>query len=215
MKDLLQNDYISHFGLTGKYIVPCTSMQGNFALSDDKACQMCIEDDRQHCSNDGEQEIMKINANESINAIDIEQFLTLFDGRRAGIKNRCDKLLYNGIKIAFVEMYCGLSRNLYPPYYQKVGKIAKARLQIESTIQKLCEVPSIAQRIDGTSQKHGILAYRERHSPQGQESVPQPDKVQQNMEVFWNSDFQGNNLHTNLSHGFKFFVLKYPNEYKW
>lgn len=212
MKNLLLNEYPTYFGATGRYTISSVSKESSFALNDEKACRECRGQNKQHCSGEDADMHMLLHTDHPVMVVDIETFFNQFDGKRAAIKNRCDRMLYDDSKIVLVDFYCGLQKFL-PPYTnnkgEQPGKLAKARLQITSTVEKICEVPSINERIAGYETKEGIFACRFKKSEPNPALLGEPA-----MQIFLNSTPQVKG-YTDIAHGFKFRMLEYPETYEW
>jgi len=212
MKNLLLNEYPAHFGANGKYAILSVEKQGVFPLNDEKACRECRGQDKHQCNNEDADTHMLLNADHPVTVVDIEGFLNQFDGKRAAIKERCDRMLYDDNKIVLVDFYCGQQKYVQPyanTRGEQPGKLANARDQINSTVEKICEVPAINERMNGYATKEGIFAYRIKQPP----AVPiLPGSP--GAQMFLNSipKVKG---YTNIAHGFKFRMLKYPETYEW
>ena len=111
---------------------------------------------------------MLLHADHPVTVVDIEGFLNQFDGKKAALKDRCDRMLYDNNKIVLVDFYCG-QQKFVPPYSntqgEQPGKLAKARHQINSTVEKICEVPSINERIAHYATKEGMPYQEARTQP--------------------------------------------------
>jgi len=212
MKDLLLNTYPAHFGATGRYTISSDSKEGSFALNDEKACRECRGRNKQQCSEEDADTHMLVHADHPVMVVDIETFLNQFDGKRAAIKDRCDRMIYDGSKIVFVDFYCGLQKYLLP--YSNTGgdqpgKLAKARHQITNTVEKICEVPFINERIANYATKEGIFACRIKKPEPNPALLGEPA-----MQTFLNSAPRVKG-YTDIAHGFKFHMLEYPETYEW
>jgi hypothetical protein len=157
-----------------------------------------------------------------VTCVNIEAFLNQFSGKKAGVRRKCDMLLYGGTKISFLEMFCGEEKFLYPhvtthkdgSVEQKTGKLATVRQQITSTIDKLCEVPSIEEAFQTYQNKEGIFGYRRKiaNSVNPQQETPE----ESNISIFIKtSEMSSSDLHSHLSHGFIFKTVIYPEVYVW
>lgn len=211
MINVLQNDYISHFGLAGKYTLHSYPIQGNMVLNDDKSCRQCKSNNAQKCDSETNEQTFMFFSDVEVSLVEIEDFLNQFEGKRAGVKDKCDLMLYDNQNIAFVEMYCGEQKYMYPYINQKglhEGKLAKARKQLNSTINKLSEVQSIKIKMDGYDKKTGIFACRKK-SESSNGSVDE-----ENMQVFLNTTLESK-AHTLLSNNFRFVQVEYPEVYTW
>lgn len=78
----------------------------------------------------------------------------------------------------------------------------------QSTVEKLCEVPAINERMNGYATKEGIFACRIKPP-----AVPIPPGSP-GAQMFLNSipKVKG---YTNIAYGFKFRMLEYPETYEW
>ena len=211
MIDLLQNDYIAHFGLTGNYTVVHHTVQGNVVFHDEIACEDCKNRQKQQCDAATDEQNFKLSSNSEVEVVDIEQFFNQFDGKRAGVSSRCDLMLYSNNKIAFVDMYCGQQKFVHPYINQKglqEGKLAKVRKQITNTIDKLCEVPSIHLKVLLYGKKVGVFACRKK------QALGEGTRDEENMQVFFHPTFE-TDAFTLLANGFEFFTVEYPDEFVW
>lgn len=218
----LQDDYIRYFGLTGtNYQVPNTVLNGHCILYDSNSCDPCISNNMQQCDKASSKQIFVLDSNENVTCVNIEAFLNQFSGKKAGIGKRCDMMLYGGAKICFLEMNCGEEKHLYPHLTthkdgnveQKMGKLASVRQQIISTIDKLCEVPSIQDAFQGFQKKEGIFGYRRKYAnDKSQQETPEEN----NISIFIKTaEMSSNDLSSRLTHGFIFKTVIYPEVYVW
>ena len=215
---VLKNDYPKAFLLQGThYDVAYSTVSGHQSLNDPKACRECKNEGRQICTGEDEEQCMLLYSLDNLVLVQIEKFLTQFDGSKAGVKSRCDMMLYGDDKIAFVEMNCGRRNNLFPKTAMNsaksvgdMGKMAKARQQLSETIEKLCSVPSIEQKIERFREKVALLAFRDKSNIHNQ------SEVEKQMSVFLSMPNRvAKNRHTSLPHGFDFSMVSYPEEYQW
>lgn len=219
----LQDDYIHHFGLTGtNYQVLHSVLNGHLSLYDPNSCDPCISSNKQQCDNASFRQIFILETNENVTCVNIEAFLNQFSGKKAGVRRKCDMLLYGGNKISFLEMFCGEEKFLYPHITthkdesvdQKIGKLATVRQQITSTIDKLCEVPSIEEAIQSFQKKEGIFGYRRKNANSFNPQQETPEES--NMSIFVKTaEVSSDDLHSNLTHGFIFKTVMYPEVYVW
>ncbi len=178
-------------------------------LYDKKACNNCTNEHR-IC---GEQQcVLKFQNNESVDVVNIENFLLQFDGlKTASLKEKCDLMFFdNENKVAFCDMSCTQSKYVEPYLCQgeiKCGKRAKAYSQIESVIGKFMEVPALKAYIDNMNEKVGLFALREK-------DVIVASEVEKNMQVFKMSP-ANNEMFVDMKNGFRFAVIKYPTIYHW
>jgi len=218
----LQNDYIHHFGLTGtNYQVLNSVLKGHCILYDPHSCDPCLSNNGQQCDNATSKQIFVLETNENVTCVNIEDFLNQFVGKKADSKSKCDLLLYDGSKISFVDMYCGKEKFIFPHdtthtdgrIEHKKGKLATVRQQITSTIDKLCEVPSIEKLIQTFQKKEGIFGYRGKNA---NKSPQQETPEESNISIFIKTaEMASNDLYSHLTHGFLFKTVKYPEVYVW
>ena len=212
MKDLLQKEYPAFFKVMGKYVISSFEKEGDFALNDEKACSECRAKGVQQCSDSDSDENMLVHSDHALTIVDIESFLIQFDGKRAGVRERCDKMLYDARKIVFVDFYCGLQKYV-PPYTNtrgdQPGKLAKARHQINSTVEKICELPAINERMAEYTTKEGIFACRIKSRVTDTSLLGAPS-----METFLMSTPQMEG-YTAIAQGFRFRMLEFPTKYEW
>lgn len=218
----LQDDYISHFGLTGtNYQVSSSVLSEPCKIFDPNSCDPCLRNNRQQCDNATFKQIFILETHENVTCVNIEAFLNQFSGTRAGLRQRCDMLLYGAAKICFLEMYCGEEKYLYPHnakhssgrVEEKEGKLATVRQQITSTIDKLCEVPSIKETIHTYQKKEGILGYRRKYT---NDNLQQETPEERNINIFIKTaETASDGGYSRLTHDFIFKTVLYPEVYVW
>jgi len=210
MKTLLLNNFaILHHKVPETISITERSIYGVVGMKDNKACRSCIP----FFANSCEQEVFKINAKTPISVINIEEYVDKFriEGRR------CDYLLYDTNHIAFVDLTCSMEEYLYPHHLlgeMQQGKRLTARKQIEHTIELLTEEPEIAEYIEAKSKKIGLLAYRIKDEDL---FVGVPKQLQKEIET-WQAmemEMETKKLKFQMSHGFSFEMIRYPEEYNW
>lgn len=212
MKDLLKNHFTSAYDPSGNpHTVQLLTFQGHHSFGDQNASRQCHSFFR-----DGgcEQLVFKVFSLTHINKIDIEEFLNEF---RIINGDRCDLLLYNDSKIVLADMYCGSNDYIAPHNTDGkpvVGKKAKVRKQIESTLDVLYSIPEIAHYIDSKSHKIGIMAYRDKYEGHFDNN---PAKIKASIGSFLKpTEALGRrNMIIPIAHGFAYMVNKYPHVYQW
>ena len=219
----LQEDYLRHFELTrpGCQVIS-TTLNGLCALYDSKSCNPCISDGRQKCDANSEKQILLLETKLPLHCVNIEEYLSQFSGTKAEVRKRCDLLIYDNSKIAFVELFCGQGKFIHPyetihmsgRVEKKVGKLALARQQITETIEKLCEVPSIESKMNTFKERLGLLGFRRKNGGEGM--LEQGQNVENNIRIFIRTaEAPTDGGYTLLPHGFKFSVVAYPAFYVW
>ena len=198
-----------HHKVPGTIPILERSIYGVAGMKDDKACRNCIP----FFANSCEHEVFKINTKNSVNAIKIEEYVDKFniDGRR------CDYLLYDINHIALVDLTCSMEDYLYPHLLSgevQQGKRLTARQQIEHTIELLTEEPVIAKYIEAKQKKIGLLAYRIKDEDL---FTGVPKILRQEIEAWlaMEMEMETRKLKFQMSHGFSFEMIRYPEEYSW
>lgn len=219
----LQEDYLKHFKLTrpGCQVIS-TILNGRCALYDPKSCNPCISNGSQQCDEKTFKQIFLMETNNPLVCVNIEEYLSQFAGTKAEPRKRCDLMIFDNSKIAFVDMYCGQEKYVHPHVTthksgrveKKIGKLATVRQQITLTLDKLCEVPSIESKMDTFQEKVGLFGYRRKN---GSEEMVEPGKdVVNNINIFIRTaEVSSEGGYTLLPHGFKFSVVTYPEVYVW
>lgn len=214
MDNLLLNDFtIEHRKQKGA--VPTNSIvkSTNFYLNDDKPC----DDENNPCplffKNPCKRDTFKVKVDTPVTIINIESFINSFKIKGS----RCDYILYDASKIVLADLTCTMDYYLYPHTRDGEmvqGKRIKARDQIEHTLEILCAVKSIRDYISKKRQKVGVLAYKVKDGDLFQNVPIQIDRtlaIWLNME----KEIEMRNISFPMLYGFKFEMVKYPNEYIW
>lgn len=219
----LQEDYLNHFKLTRPECkVHSTALNGLCALYDSRSCNPCISNGRQQCDANSFKQIFLLETKSPVDCVNIDEFLSQFSGTKAEPRNRCDLMLYDNSKIAFVEMYCGQEKYIHPyetthksgRVEKKIGKLATVRQQITVTLDKLCEVPSIESKINTFQERLGLFGFRRKNG--SKEMLEQGQGVENNINIFIRTaEAASEGGYTMLPHGFKFSVVTYPDVYVW
>lgn len=211
MKNLLENDFSNIYDNQGKlHAINEMIVTGSFRFCDHYACNSCIPFFSHNC----EHETLRFYSNSSVHCLDIESFFNSF---RHLSGDRCDKLLYNNQKCVLMDMYCGMSEYLEP--HQLEGKIVtgkkeKVRNQIEKTIDRLYSIPSIATFLNNLPEKVGLFGYRSKDDTL---FASIPKQISASMNIFLKmAKMQAHRkLSAPMSHGFRFMMCSYPQEYRW
>ena len=219
----LQEDYLKHFKLTRPECqVITTTLNGLCIISDPKSCNPCISNGCQQCDKNSFKQIFLLETKASLSCVNIEEYLSQFAGTMAEPRNRCDLMIYDNSKIAFVEMYCGQEKYIHPyetthksgRVEKKMGKLATVRKQITVTIDKLCEVPSIESKMNTFQEKVGLFGFRKKNG--NEEMVESGQNVENNIDIFIRTaEASSEGGYTLLPHGFRFSVVTYPEVYVW
>lgn len=139
MKDLLLNAFKKHYGVVRSFAVDESIFQTDFVLADEKACHACaVKDDVQKCAR---HEVAKFECKDKIaTVVDYERLIDELAGTKAGEGKKCDKIVYTSDKSQFIlnELTCSQGKYIE-------SKRAKAMIQLNQSISKLCAVPEIHQ----------------------------------------------------------------------
>lgn len=196
---------------------PVRQEYGLFTLHDAIACQICKSHfvEKINCTS----AVLTIHANNPVDVLCFERFISQFDGTSAEIKDRCDYLLYDHDaqkqKIAFCELTCSESKYLEPNASNKQpeGKRAKAYSQMKTSLEALLTVSMLCVHILTRPKKYAIFGWRERN-------VQFPmDQAATSMKEFTITPSSASNvLYSDvfvMGHGFTFAQIKYPTVYEW
>ena len=115
------------------------------------------------------------------------------------------------VKVILCDLTCSQKKYVQPftnssGYHE--GKRATAYRQIESTIDKLMDVPEIRNHFASMSSRVGLFAERNK-------DTVFRDVATQNMQLMMPDYMQGSNLNTDMGHGFEFVTVLYPQTYQW
>ena len=219
----LQEDYLKHFKLTRPECqVISTKLNGFCALYDSKSCNPCISENRQQCDANSFKQVLLLETKSPVYCVNIEEYLNQFSGTKVEPRNRCDLMIYDNSKIAFVELFCGQEKYIHPhetthksgQVEKKRGKLATARQQITATLDKLCVVPSIESKIGTFQERLGLFGFRRKNG--NKEVLQQGQIVEKNIDIFIRTaEASSEGGYTLLPHGFKFSVVTYPDVYVW
>lgn len=217
MKDLLENDFKSHYGVVRTISVNTITYNTDFALKDEKACIACVG--KGHHVACHTHEVAKFMCKgKTATVIEYERFINSLAGTKAGEGKKCDHILYTSDKEKFVlnELTCSQAKYIKPyTTYGKdqPGKRATAIEQFNETIDKLCAVPAIDTFIHSFNQAVGLFAYRLKSMPTGSASTS--NQGVQGMQQFLQPLTATPAIQTakGLNKGFAFVQVLYPDLY--
>ena len=210
MKDLLEQEFAKGYGLTRKVPVSVNVYGGSFSLCDDKACNSCDSTHNQNC----DKIVLHVKCETPIDVVDLEHFLDAFNDKISG--KRCDLMMYDESKIVLCELTCSKSHLIVPHKRKDVwvpGKREYAYGQIDNTIRTLCHVALVHEAIK-KRKKVALFAYREKDFPIVDDFI---GKIVQPMKDFnpLEASIAAMNLSTDMSEGFSFVQVRYPDAYLW
>ena len=213
MKQLLENDFtVAHGRAAGSVIViENTCPSGDFTVADAPACGACSYFYKMKC----EQVVLKVHSETDVHQIEFEYFINAFP-KITG--QRCDFIFHDaGQKIVLSDLTC--SRSEYIDTHLRdgkpeIGKRATVRSQIEESINKLYEVPSIAAHISAIPQKRGLFAYRLRDEELSSNLAA--TLARRKKEFMGEAEsLSKRRLALPMIKGFVFTENKYPDVYRW
>lgn len=224
IEHLLKESYPSYWDFDrGIVSLSVTHHVQSFVLSDMKACRSCHQSrpERSRCN----EEVLKVELNgEDVAVVDFEMYAGQFDNTPLAIKSRCDYLLADGdigshVKIAFCDLTCSDSKYVEPNNGRYVlGKRAKAREQMKSSINALLRVPLVAHYILTFPKKVGLFGWRD-YENCGMLNSSIHRSARESMSVFMKTPTSQANLLQStveiMDHDFHFVQVKYPMSYEW
>ena len=203
MINLLKDSFTRSLGLTRKVDVDyCFKEYLVSSFSDFRACSSCGEG----CT---DQQVFMVDFGNSqdVCIVELEKFFSQFANvERIAKGGRCDLMMYNNLKCAFVELSC-LESQYLEDGRGRIGKRTKARRQLCDSIMKLRYCTDIAEKIDSYEIKHAIFAYREKRKGNG--------RIYEAVSAFNMTDKISINSISDMGNGFSFVIVKYPEKYVW
>lgn len=219
MKELLEGFFGQHFNSPKRACVDCENKIGTFVCSDIKACNKCMvwpADVDSECN----RVIFKCDsADKVVEVIQLESFLANYSNLElVQNRKRCDLLLAGESKVAFCELSC-INPLYLDRYYDehgspKTGKREKAKNQLRDSIGLLLSVPEISAEINLKSDRIALFAYRRKaviHSDDLDRKVSnQIRSFGQRIEKSIREP-----MYSQMSNGFLFIEVPYPETYIW
>lgn len=205
--------------------VPISTYNSPFYLSDSNSCVQCkanhLRANRSSCNED----ILRVDNNgNAIDVVDFETYIQQFDGTAANVHDRCDRIMadsgYGHNKIVFCDLCCYEEKFVEPNEAARYpeGKRAKARKQMERSIDVLIQESVTAVNLLTYPQKVCLFAWREYGIPDTPVRAER-GKVLDNMRAMLttasNMAALTTSHHQKAGHGFTFMQIKYPSTYVW
>ena len=226
IEQLLKESFPVLYGLNpDKVSVPIQIKDIPFVLSDPKTCFDCQTNpsraDRIYCN----REILKVNNNDtSINVVWFEDYIQQFKNTRANVKDRCDVILTdNGVnhtKIVFCDLCCYEEKYVEPndgnSYPQ--GKRAKARQQMEKSIEVLIQESVTAVNLLTYPEKVCLFAWRDYSVPNTPVRAERGNPLSNMQAMITSPSSMATHTtthHQQLGYGFTFMQIKYPAVYSF
>lgn len=203
MINLLKDSFARSLGLTRKVDVNyCFKEYSLSSFSDFRACSSCDE----NCI-DKQVFIIDFGNSQDVCIVELEKFFSQFANvERVAKGGRCDLMMYDNLKCAFVELSCLEAKYLEDSRVRE-GKRTKARRQLCDSIMKLRYCTDIAEKIDSYEIKYAIFAYQEKRKGN--------DRIYKAMSAFNMTDKISINSISDMGNGFSFVIVKYPEKYVW
>lgn len=224
IESILKDAFPLQYGLAGSVNVPIKRHLTPFVYSDERSCVSCrVNPDREYRMNCNKQ-ILKVNNNRTeIAVVEFEKYIIQFENTSANVKDRCDLLMSDGgmghNKIVFCELCCYKEKFIeandgkYP-----LGKRAKARQQMERSIEVLLEESTTAVNLLTYPEKVCLFAWRDHDVPDTHVAAQRRD-ARANVQVFGasisNLASQTTTHQQRMGHNFTFMQVKYPSVYNW
>lgn len=221
MKELLEHSLGSSCGSTKIIKVEEYEEQGEFGLTDIKACDDCKLHTCDFFDACADKIVSRHISDIPVKIISLEDVFRSFPHiEKLSVGGCCDRLMYSYNKLVMMDMTC--SKPEYITAYTTEGKLRdgkqrKAYRQIEDSILKLRYSDDINSRLDSFAEHIALFAYREKvaadKSPEGEMS----NSAAENMKVFIKVSAQtiGVNKRRDMGNGFYFVTQKYPELFRW
>lgn len=222
IESLLKYAFPVEYGLpSGSVNVPICRHNTSFAESDPKSCNSCLANPKRINRANCNREILRVENNGvKIAVVEFEKYIEQFIGTDADIADRCDLILTeSGMvhnKIVFCDLCCYEEKYVEPNNGKyPMGKRAKARQQMERSIDVLLKESTTAVNLLTYPEKVCLFAWRDYDVP----DVPVfgiHGNARSNVQVF--SSVKSNmasQTTQKMEHGFTFVQVKYPSPYYW
>ncbi len=187
---------------------PTAHQSGSHHYRDPKACAECVARGVKVCAAGDEYKVLALRASRDFFVVDFERALGEFNGLKCEFKRgRCDLAIYDKDRLAFAELTCSAS-----VYIDKDvnGKRSKARSQLSNVINRLAQVPQIAQMFSQLSSRTALFAARRKDAPHAPISSQQTAALN-GMLAFQRPAPQAQaGLHQDLGNGFRFVEVNFP-----
>lgn len=215
MKELLENYFGVHYGSTKSVSVESKICQGIFTFFDEKACDFCNVKDYS-C----DKVVLKCDSSDKkVETIRFEDFLNHYTNLKAiPSYSKCDLLMASDGKIVFCDMTCSSAKYIDPFNMKngapKIGKRNTARIQMENSITLLENVPEISEYIQKKPDKVALFASREKRKPVVDEDDSSVVEKMRSFKIDIDR-LSGESMYADLSYGFEFVEVRYPDTYIW
>ena len=220
IESLLKYAFPVEYGLpSGSVNVPICRHNTSFAESDEMACNQCHAN--RSSRSDCNEEILKVDTNGvEVAVVRFEKYIEQFIGTNANIADRCDLILTeSGMahnKIVFCDLCCYEEKYVEPNKGKyPMGKRAKARQQMERSIDVLLKESTTAVNLLTYPEKVCLFAWRDYDVPDTPVAGVHGN-ARSNVQVF--SSVRSNmasQTTQRMEHGFTFVQVKYPSPYNW
>lgn len=205
--------------------VPIARYTVPFTETDPKSCNPCQTNPNRANRAGCNREILRVNNNgEEIAVVDFEQFVAQIKSAGMNVGEHCGLILTDSgmdkRKIAFCDLCCYEEKYIEPnsgnEYPQ--GKRAKARQQMERTIENLIQDSTTAVNLLTYHEKVCMFAWRDYDVPDVPVIATRRD-ARSNVQVFGsvasNMASTTTSLQQKAGYDFTFIQVKYPTTYNW
>ena len=206
--------------------VPMSRHSAPFSITDPKACLSCLKMPSRAYRATCNREILKVDNNATeIIVVNLEQYLTQIEQlKHTSSGEKCDLIMTDSgmgkAKIGFRDLCCYEEKYVEPnpgnAYPQ--GKRAKARQQMEHSIERLLQGGTTAVNILAYYEKICLFAWRDYDVPDSPVMAKRGDacfNVQVFGSVVSNMTPATTSHHQKAGHNFTFMQIKYPSVYVW
>lgn len=215
MKELLEQNFGKHYKSTKIVQVFSETKFGKFSFVDLRACSDC----KIHKADCNHIVINVDSSDQVIEAIQLEAFLDNFTHLKSiQSGKKCDLMLVSEDKVVFCDMTCSMSKYINPYKMKdgqlKIGKRNTVKQQVANSITLLCDVPEINSEIIKKRNKIALFAYRIKDFDKCDIF---DHKVGSNMTSFdiRYEVLSNEHMYSDISNGFLFTEIQYPEEYVW
>ena len=202
-----------------KHPVECSPVtkQGQFLLSDPKACKDCkrLYPARKAC----DETVIAIDATTAIETFNFESFISQWDNTQSQVDHRCDYLMWDeavdGRKVVFCDLTCSIPIHVDPNPQDKhqEGKRVFAYSQMQESLDVLLRIYVLDQYLLTATKKVFLFGWRD-----PEVKMDTNDAAEQAMGDFFTNTaiyVVATFTQPKTYYGFDFVQVKYPAIYQW
>lgn len=226
IENLLKNSFPTEYGLApSSIVVPIVKYNAPFHLTDRISCPQCKANASRANRADCNEDILIVDNNgTAIDVVNFETYIQQFVGTAANVRDRCDFIITDSgeghNKIVFCDLCCYEEKYVNPNNGNRFpeGKRAKARQQMERSIEVLIEESVTAINLLTYPEKIFLFAWREYGVPDVPVNAARGNALN-NMAALMttasNMAAHTTTHHQQAGHGFTFMQIKYPSVFIW